>query len=439
MTAGRVRAALAVMVVLVGACTAGPDGATSPTPAVGTPTESPSPTGADGTAPAGPSPTRGRTAPGSPTTTSPTAASPAPTGPATGQPPVESVRLTLEPVGGSFDAPLYVTAPPRQAGTIYVVEQVGRVQVVRGGEQTTFLDITDRVAAGGERGLLGMAFHPRYPADARVFVHYSDSGGDTVLAEVTVPGGGLQADVASLTPILTHPQPAGNHNGGMVAFGPDGMLYLGLGDGGGAGDTFGHGQRPDTLLGTILRLDVAQRGRYRVPADNPFAGGGGAPEVWAYGLRNPWRFAFHDGALYVADVGQNAWEEISVVAADRGGLNFGWPVLEGSRCFRSAGCDPSGMVLPVLEYPLDGACAVVGGFVYDGQAIPGLRGQYLYGDLCAGFVRSFRLAGGQAVDERDWTGQLGAQPRLTSFGRDAAGELYLTRQSGEVARIVPAS
>jgi glucose/arabinose dehydrogenase len=223
-----------------------------------------------------------------------------------------------------------------------------------------------------------------------------------------------------------------------VAFGPDGMLYLGLGDGGAANDRFGNGQRPDTLLGTVLRLDVsAGDGTYAIPPDNPYAdGSGGAPEVWMYGLRNPYRFAFDESRIYIADVGQNAVEEVDVLPADTAGANLGWPVLEGSDCFASSPCDADGTVLPTVEYRHadTGGCAVIGGEVYAGEVAP-LRGHYFFGDLCAGFVRSLTVADDGTVTEIDWTPQIGAVDGLLSFGKDAAGEIYLTTQDGRVLRL----
>ncbi|MDP8959778.1 MAG: PQQ-dependent sugar dehydrogenase, partial [Actinomycetota bacterium] len=201
---------------------------------------------------------------------------------------------------------------------------------------------------------------------------------------------------------------------------------------------FGNGQRPDTLLATVLRLDVDAAQPYAIPPDNPFVDGGGAPEVWAYGLRNPWRFSFDQGLLYIADVGQSSWEEVNVVRADRAGLNYGWPIMEGAHCFQEEGCGTWGLVLPVLEYPIpEDGCAVIGGFVYRGRAIPELVGHYFYGDLCGGWVRSFRFRDGQAVDQRDWTEDLGRVGSILSLGRGSGGELYLTVAEGQVFRLVP--
>ncbi len=306
------------------------------------------------------------------------------------------------------------------------------------GRLETYLDISDRVRDDGERGLLGLAFPPDHATTGRVFVHYSRaSDGATVLAEYRrSPSDPDRAVRSSETVQLRVPQPAANHNGGTLAFGPDGMLHLFLGDGGGGGDTYGNGQDPETLLGAVLRLDVRRTGTYRIPPDNPFAGGrGGAPEVLHYGLRNPYRSSFDavTGTLYIADVGQSDWEEVDAVSAAARGLNFGWPITEGDHCVGAASCDRSGLVGPVLEYSHGDGCSITGGHVYRG-AIGMLRGHYLYGDFCTGIVRSFRLVDGEAVERTDWTASLGGG-QLYSFGRDAAGEVYLLTGS-EVRRIV---
>jgi glucose/arabinose dehydrogenase len=237
--------------------------------------------------------------------------------------------------------------------------------------------------------------------------------------------------------LLEIDQPAGNHNGGMVAFGPDGYLWISTGDGGGANDQFDQGQRPDTLLGTMLRIDV-DGDPYAVPTANPFADGGeGAAEVWAYGLRNPWRFSFDGDRLYIADVGQNEIEEVDVVEVEqREALNFGWPIMEGTNCFRSSSCSSDGLVLPVVEYPHGEGCSVTGGYVYRGTAIPELVGHYFYGDYCSGWVRSFLVADdGSVGEEREWLPR-GTLAGLTSFGVDATGELYAMTTNGTIWRIV---
>jgi glucose/arabinose dehydrogenase len=349
---------------------------------------------------------------------------------------LDDVRLALEPVADGFDQPIDVTAPPGD-DRLFVAERPGRVWIVDGEDRDLFLDISDQTVARGEQGLLGIAFHPDFTDSGRFVVHHTDANGDTRLAEYRAEGD--TPDPGSRRELLQVDQPAANHNGGMVAFGPDGMLYLALGDGGGGGDTYGQGQRADTLLGTILRLDPDGD----APPDNPFVGDqDGADEVWHYGLRNPWRFSFDfdDDLLYIADVGQDRFEELNVVPAGDGGLNFGWPIMEASHCFEPReGCPTEGLVEPILEYDIrNDACAVIGGFVYRGTAIAGLEGHYLYTDYCAGFIRSVRYEDGAAVDERDWTDQTGTVSTPYSFGRDDAGELYVTEtQSGRILKLVP--
>jgi glucose/arabinose dehydrogenase len=352
------------------------------------------------------------------------------------------VTLEVEVVASGLTDPLYLTAPAGDS-RLFVVEQPGRVRVVREGEvlDPPFLDITDRVSSGGERGLLSIAFHPDYSTNGYFYVSYTDVGGDTRIERYTVSADPDVAERASARLMLAAEQPFSNHNGGLIAFGPDGKLYIGLGDGGGAGDPLENAQDTSTLLGSLLRIDVDAGDPYGVPADNPFVGTPGADEIWAYGLRNPWRFAFDAaaGLLYIADVGQQAWEEIDVRPADAAGLNYGWDVMEGGHCFEpSSGCDQSGLVLPALEYArAGGPCAVTGGYVYRGDAIAEIRGHYFYSDFCAGFLRSFRFDGGAVADERVWdVGEVGS---VLSFGVDDTGELYILSGNGNVYRLVAAA
>ena len=351
-------------------------------------------------------------------------------------------------------APLGVVHAGDGSGELYVIEQGGTVRRIvapeAGTDQRTvqaspFLDISDRVTAGGERGLLGFAFHPAYAENRRVFAHYTDLAGDTVLAEYAAAPDGATADLASERVLLSVDQPYANHNGGMLAFGPDGHLYLALGDGGSGGDPLGHGQNTETLLGSILRLDVdAPAGGsddmpYAIPPDNPFVADGGRPEIWAYGLRNPWRFSFDRGTgdMYIGDVGQGSWEEIDHQSADGpGGQNYGWNIMEGAHCYATPDCDQMGLTLPIAEYPHGaGDCTVIGGHVYRGADFPALVGTYLFGDYCSG--RVWGLAVGEDSEPR-----LVAETGLTigSFGEDEAGELYFVDiASGSLYRVVPAS
>ena len=362
-----------------------------------------------------------------------------------GGPPVGTgdVELRLEEVASGLAAPLFLTAP-RGDARLFVVEQPGRIRVVEDGQllPTPFLDLTDRVSSGGERGLLGLAFHPSYSTNGFLYVDYTDRAGDTRVERYRVSASDRnRADPASARLVLAVAQPFPNHNGGQVAFGPDGKLYVAMGDGGSGGDPQGNGQNRGSLLGKLLRLDVDAGDPYAVPRDNPFVGVAGARgEVWAYGLRNPWRFAFdrEGGTLYVADVGQNEWEEVNAVGATAAGVNYGWVTMEGAHCFRPAsGCSQAGLTLPVLEYPHAEGCSVTGGYVYRGSRIPAIQGHYFYSDFCRGWVRSFRFSGGQVADRKEWS--LGSVGNVLSFGEDASGELYVLSSNGRVYRIVPAS
>ena len=283
-----------------------------------------------------------------------------------------------------------------------------------------------------------MAFDPQYATNGRFYVYYTGAQGDIFVDRHTVSANpDIANDDAERVIAIPHRQ-AGNHNGGLVMFGPDGMLYLATGDGGGAGDQQNNAQNTNALLGKMLRLDVSNL-PYTIPPDNPFVNESGADEIWAYGLRNPWRFAF-DGAgaaaqLYIADVGQNAWEEVNVVPATTGGINFGWRIMEGMHCFNpSAGCNTNGLQLPVLEYSHADGCSITGGFVYRGSAIPLLVGHYLYSDYCSGWLRSFRFSDGVAVERRTWP--ITGIGNVLSFGVDGLGEMYMLTSGGRVYRLV---
>jgi len=370
------------------------------------------------------------------TTAAPTTAAPTtPTTTTTEPTPVDDITLALAEVANGFARPVFLTAPAGD-DRLFVVEQEGRIQVLRGGTRLgTFLDIATLVSTGGERGLLGMAFHPAYPADPRFYVNYTNRAGPTVVAEYRASADPNRADPGSGRVMLTIDQPYENHNGGMLAFGPDGYLYVGMGDGGSAGDPDGNGQDPASLLGSLLRIAVDDV-PYSVP-DNGWGERGGAPEVWAKGLRNPWRFSFDGDLLYLADVGQRNWEEINIAHIDSRLLDFGWNVMEGSQCFRADECDRRGRVLPVLEYAHEeGNCSVTGGYVYRGSALPELNGTYFYGDYCSGMIASFRHDLEGLYRLTDWTETLGAVPGLTSFGVDGRGELYLVAHSGTIYRLV---
>lgn len=347
-------------------------------------------------------------------------------------------------IASGLDFPLYLTAPPGDLSRLFIVERTGAIRIIKDGTllPTPFLDISPQVSLAGEQGLLGLAFDPDYGSTGQFLVHYTDPAGDTRLSYFRVSGDPDVADAASEQVILTADQPYDNHNGGQVAFGPDGFLYLGLGDGGSGGDPGGRGQDLSELLGSILRIDVRGATPYAIPADNPFLGVTGAsPEVWSYGLRNPWRFSFDraTGDLYIADVGQGRFEEIDVAPAAEGagkGENYGWNRMEGAHCFDGNECDQSGLVLPALEYGHNEGCSVTGGYVYRGSAVPALQGQYFFADLCRGWVRSFRYSGGDATELTEWP-TLGTGGSIVSFGEDAAGELYILDAEGRVSKIVP--
>jgi glucose/arabinose dehydrogenase len=359
-------------------------------------------------------------------------------------PPDGTAAVGLEPVATGLNNPLYLTTPPGDTDRLFIVEQAGTIRIVKGGAllPDPFLDIRDRVSSGGERGLLGLAFDPAYGSNGRFVVHYTDLNGNTRLSVFHVSADPDRADPASETIVLAVQQPFSNHNGGQILFGPDGHLYLGLGDGGGAGDPEGNGQKITDLLADILRLDLSSGTSAVPPADNPFVGRTDAePAIWSYGLRNPWRFSFDraTGDLYIADVGQSAWEEVDVATAAAGigkGVNYGWNRMEGAHCYAASACDTTGLALPVLEYDHGQGCSIIGGYVYRGAAIPALQGHYFYSDYCNGWVRSFRLQDGQAVEKAQWPTLAPGGPVL-SFGEDQAGELYVLSANGTVFRIVP--
>ena len=327
-------------------------------------------------------------------------------------------------------------APVPGTPLLAIASKEGRLWLhgVAGLHEEPFLDISDRVRNRGEQGLLGFAFHPDYPDSGRLFVHYTAHNGDTVLAEYAVANGAAEPD--GETVLYRIPQPAPNHNGGTITFGPDGYLYLGLGDGGGANDQFGHGQNDETPLAALLRFDVSAPGRASAAPGNPFP----APEVWAIGLRNPWRFVIDhpSGLIVIADVGQNRFEEVSAAPIEAPGLNYGWPLTEGLHCFRpQSGCDANGLTLPVVEVEHGdaGTCSITGGVVYRGAEIPELYGHYLFSDYCGGYLRSFPLDD-PAKEPYDWTDQVGNAGLVVAFGSDAAGEVYVLTAAGPILRLV---
>lgn len=356
--------------------------------------------------------------------------------------------LGLQQVAGGLTQPLYLTAPAGDT-RLFIVERPGRIRIVAGGVLLTqpFLDISGRVTTNGERGLLSMAFHPDYAQNGSFFIYFTDLNGDIAIERlrVSVSDANL-ADPASASRVITiaH-RDFSNHNGGQLAFGPDGYLYAGTGDGGGSGDPNGYAQDLNVLLGKILRLDVGIQipalSNYGIPPGNPYAGQAGRRgEIWASGARNPWRFSFDmtEKLLYIADVGQDEREEVNIAAAGQGGLNYGWDIMEGTACYSASSCNRNNLTLPRFEY-LHGpnsvnGCSVTGGFVYRGRALPELAGHYFYSDFCAGFLKSFAWRNGAVTAANDWG--IASVGNILSFGQDAQGELYLLASGGAVHRIV---
>ena len=337
---------------------------------------------------------------------------------------------------GTFANPTYVTAPPGDRTRLFVVEQGGTIRVIQRGRKRArpYLDIRDRVQSGGERGLLSMAFAPGYRQNHRFYVYYTNNGGDIRVVEFK--GRRNRARRRTARPVLRqeHSQ-FGNHNGGQLQFGPDGRLYIGLGDGGGGGDTFGNAQNLGTHLGKILRINPT--GKPRIPRSNPFRGRRGAkPAVYSYGLRNPWRFSFDrkTGDLVIADVGQSAWEEVDFVREGRGlGANFGWNAFEGSHRY-DRGTKAPGHIRPVIEHShSSGFCSITGGYILRHRSYGSLRGTYVYGDLCEGIIRGARLAPGSAKDRRSFDVSV---PQLSTFGQDSRGRVYAASLNGPVYRLV---
>ena len=352
-------------------------------------------------------------------------------------PPPSAVTLRLTPVVSGLAFPVFLTAPANDS-RLFILEKPGRIRIVENGAllQTPFLDIVSLVSSSGEQGLLGLAFHPRFSTNGFFYINYTDLAGHTRVVRYTVSANRNVASAGSAKLIIGIDQPYSNHNGGMIAFGPDGMLYIGMGDGGSGGDPHNHGQDRLTLLGDMLRIDVDGGDPYRPAPGNPYIGRTDArPEIWASGLRNPWRFSFDRtaGNLYIADVGQGAQEEVNVVAATQGGVNYGWRIMEGDACYGASTCDRTGITLPVLTYGRAQGQSVTGGYVYRGSAIPEIRGHYFYSDYEGGWLRSFRYANGAVRDPLTW--DIPPSGNITSFGEDAVGELYMMNASGTVFRI----
>jgi glucose/arabinose dehydrogenase len=364
--------------------------------------------------------------------------------PASGAAP--ALKLTEYQPG--YNQPVLIIAPnadPR----LFIGQLNGIIRIIDANGQkvtTPFLDITDRVESGGERGLLGLAFHPSFASNGKFYVHYTDDGdtanlGDTIISEFTVTSANV-ADPSSEKVLMVVPQPYDNHNGGAIHFRGDGMLYIGLGDGGSGGDPQGYGQNLGTRLGKMLRIDVNTTTgnlEYGIPAGN-MTGDTVQEEIWSYGLRNPWRWSFDGctGDMYIGDVGQNQIEEVDVEPAAKGsGTNWGWNEMEGNQCYQS-GCDQTGKELPIAQYNHGSGCSITGGYVYRGSAIPGLRGTYIYADYCSGNFWSLTWTGGATATPTEITSQINPNPgkktNITTFGQDSTGEMYVA-SSGTIYKI----
>jgi glucose/arabinose dehydrogenase len=389
--------------------------------------------------------------PASPTAPAPEAAVP--------QFPIAPARVTagvvvaapvvkLVPVASGFNAPTQVVAPGDGSGRLFVVQQGGRIRIIDGGvvQSPAFIALDDKIATGGERGLLGLAFHPAFASNGRFYVYFTrKKDGAVAINEYRVSDSDPNlADMSTKRRIITIGQPYSNHNGGRMAFGPDGYLYIGTGDGGGAGDPGNRARSKKSLLGKMLRIDVdgvTSNHAYRTPASNPYKGRPGRNEIWSRGLRNPWGWSFDrvSGDLWIGDVGQSRIEEIDRALVNgkktsRGrGVDFGWPVMEGTKCYRPAtGCNTSGKREPVTQYRHTKGCSVTGGYAYRGSDVPALAGRYLFGDWCSGTIwtisRTAPKPAGKSV-------LLSTSLHITSFGEDESGELYVLDGGGSLYRI----
>jgi glucose/arabinose dehydrogenase len=354
-------------------------------------------------------------------------------------------EFKLEVLVQGLTNPLYLTSPVNDP-RLFIVQQAGQILVFENGavRSTPFLDISARInSTGNEQGLLSVAFHPSFAENGKFYVDYTDTNGDTVVSQFVVTQDPNIADPNSEAIILTQTQPFENHNGGLLKFGPDGFLYIGLGDGGSAGDPQRNGQNLDTLLGKLLRIDVDSAVPFAIPDNNPFANQANARgEIWHFGLRNPWRFSFdrETGDLYIGDVGQDKFEEIDFIAGGVGGVNWGWSAMEGNgHCFNDTNCTALGISTPITEYPHRDGCSVTGGYVYRGENIPALQGTYLYSDFCKGFIHGVKVENGIFVSDEDITAKFGIRDagNVASFGEDAFGELYIVDLKGAIFKLAP--
>jgi glucose/arabinose dehydrogenase len=347
-----------------------------------------------------------------------------------------NVHLTFARIARGLSKPVFITHSGDNNGRLFVVEQTGRIRVIRKGvlQSRPFLDLRSKISTGGERGLLGLAFHPDYSWNRKFYVNYTDRNGNTVVEQYLRSATNASVAVPTAKLIIRIAQPYSNHNGGMLAFGPDRYLYIGMGDGGSSGDPGNRAQNLNSLLGKMLRLSVDTRYPYLVPPTNPYVGRTGHDLIWSSGLRNPWRFSFdrQTGDLWIGDVGQQRYEEIDRSKAPNAGrgLNYGWRVMEGNRCYNpSTGCNTSGKTLPITVYGHSQGCSVTGGYVYRGATYPDLRGVYLFGDFCSGRVWGIDAAGPNAQTPVQL---FDTAANITSFGEDQAGNLYLVDHAGDI-------
>jgi hypothetical protein len=363
--------------------------------------------------------------------------------------PPPAVELVIETVVSGLDYPVYATSPPGDP-RLFVVEKGGYVRIVENDtlQPGVFLDVHTLVSGGSEQGLLGLAFHPDYAGNGLFYISYTDTGGDSRIVEYTVSGDPDVADAGSARNIFEVDQPYSNHNGGMIDFDADGYLLFGLGDGRSGGDPGEVAQDNTSLLGSLLRIGVdgddfpTDPGRnYTIPQDNPYVGNSGADEIWAIGLRNPWRFSIDPdtGLLYIADVGQGAWEEINAEPLENDGLNYGWDNYEGDQCYSDPSgptdCGSAGLTFPIYQYSHAQGCSVTGGYVYRGDEVPDLKGHYFFADYCIGELRSFRYVGGEVESDRNWSSEFGSLGSVTSFGVDSQNRLYIMNSAGELLRL----
>jgi len=357
------------------------------------------------------------------------------------------IHLELTAVASGLSSPLLVTHAGDGSNRLFVVEQTGKVRIIKGGDlqSGSFIDISRSVSRGEEQGLLGLAFHPSHESNRKLYLSYTDLNGTSVIREyTTLASNPDRVDGTSGRTVLRVKQPYENHNGGHIAFGPDGYLYIGLGDGGSGGDPGNRAQDRNTLLGKLLRIDVNKRTGslpYGIPSTNPYVGRSGLDQIWSFGLRNPWRFSFDrsTGDLWIGDVGQGSWEEVDRSLATNGrnagrAVNYGWRVMEGAHCYRpSSGCVRTGRTLPVTEYSHGGSrCSITGGYVYRGETYPDLVGAYFFADYCSGEIWYIDRGASRGVTR---TLAIATTTRITSFGEDEAGELYTTSAGGNVFRI----